>query len=157
MKQNNVTIVPMTAAHVPAVAELERLCFSTPWNEDILNHELVNPLSLWYVAEVEGQVAGYVGSQTVIDEADMMNIAVFPQFRRMGIAKMLLDKLEDTLAGNGVLWLALEVRASNEAAITLYQSRGYEQVGRRPRYYFKPTEDALILKKGLMPHENSGN
>lgn len=157
MKQSNATIVPMNAAHIPAVAELERLCFSTPWNEDILSHELVNPLSLWYVAEVGGKVAGYVGSQTVMDEADMMNVAVFPEFRRLGIAKLLLDELENTLAKNGVVTLALEVRVSNEPAIELYKSRGYEQVGRRPRYYFKPTEDALILKKGLMSHENSGN
>ena len=140
-------IVPMAEAHVAAVAELEKACFSAPWSEASVREELTNPLSLWLVSLVDGQVAGYVGSQTVLDEADMMNLAVASQHRRQGIARQLVEALGDALRAQGVQSLTLEVRASNEAAIQLYRSLCFTQVGRRPRYYTKPTEDALILRK----------
>ena len=72
----------MNARHVATVAELERLCFSLPWDEASVASELTNPLSLWLVAEENGVLAGYVGSQSVLGEADMMNLAVKPEFRR---------------------------------------------------------------------------
>ena len=140
-------IVPMAEAHVAAVAELEQVCFSAPWSEASVREELTNPLSLWLVALAGDQVAGYVGSQTVLDEADMMNLAVAPRHRRQGIARQLVEALGNALRAQGVQSLTLEVRASNEAAIQLYRSLGFTQVGRRPRYYTKPTEDALILRK----------
>ena len=144
-------IVPMAEAHVAAVAELEKACFSAPWSETSVREELTNPLSLWLVALAGDQVAGYVGSQTVLDEADMMNLAVAPRHRRQGIARQLVEALGDALQAQGVQSLTLEVRASNEAAIQLYRSLGFTQVGRRPRYYTKPTEDALILRWTLHP------
>ena len=140
-------IVPMAEAHVAAVAALERSCFSAPWSEQSVREELSNPLSLWLVALVDGQVAGYVGSQTVLDEADMMNLAVDPACRRQGIARALVEALTAALAERGVRSLTLEVRASNEGAIALYRTLGFAQVGRRPNYYTKPREDALILRK----------
>ena len=147
MMQNEIELVPMTEAHVAAVAALERVCFSDPWSEQSVRSELTNPLSLWLTALDGDTVAGYVGSQTVLDEADIMNVAVAPEYRRRGIARQLLDRLRDLLAAQGVRSLTLEVRASNEPAIALYESLGYVQVGRRPNYYFKPREDALILRK----------
>lgn len=140
-------ILPMTAAHIAPIAALERVCFSDPWPEAAVESELTNPLSLWLVAVEEGQVAGYVGSQSVLGEADVMNVAVSPEFRRRGVARALLLALERRLAENAVHCLTLEVRASNESAISLYHSLGYVQVGRRPNYYHKPREDALILRK----------
>ncbi len=140
-------ILPMTAAHIALIAALEQVCFSDPWPEAAVESELTNPLSLWLVAVEEGQVAGYVGSQSVLGEADMMNVAVSPEFRRRGVARALLLALERRLAENAVHSLTLEVRASNEPAISLYHSLGYVQVGRRPNYYHKPREDALILRK----------
>lgn len=137
----------MTEDHISAVAALERICFSDPWSEQSVQSELDNPLSLWLVALDEGQTVGYAGSQTVLDEADVMNVAVDPLYRRRGIARLLLNGLQSDLAKQGVRSLTLEVRASNEAAIALYQGLGYVQVGRRPNYYFKPKEDALILRK----------
>ena len=147
MKQNEIELVPMTEAHVAAVAALEQVCFSDPWSEQSVRSELTNPLSLWLTALDGDTVAGYVGSQTVLDEADIMNVAVAPEYRRRGIARQLLDRLRDLLAAQGVRSLTLEVRASNEPAIALYEALGYVQVGRRPNYYFKPREDALILRK----------
>lgn len=147
MTQSNVIVVPMTAAHTAAVAALEQICFSDPWPEAAVSSELENPLSYWLVA-LEGEtVVGYVGSQTVLGEADIMNVAVAPSHRRRGIAADLLQRLKNDLAERGVYSLTLEVRASNDAAIALYRLLGYVQVGRRPGYYHKPKEDALILRK----------
>lgn len=142
-------IVPMTPCHVPQIALLERRCFSDPWSEVSVGGELTNPLSLWLTALVGDTVVGYVGSQTVLDEADVMNVAVDPAYRRQGIGKRLMLELMAALKQAGVRTLALEVRASNEAALTLYRDLGFEQAGRRPGYYVKPREDALILKKRL--------
>ena len=80
----------MNESHVKQVAELEKICFSDPWSENSVASELNNPLSVWLVAEENGIVCGYVGSQTVLDETDMMNIAVHPDFRRKGIAAALI-------------------------------------------------------------------
>ncbi len=147
MTQNNFAVVPMTEAHVAQVAALEQVCFSDPWSENSVRSELENPLSTWLIA-LEGEtVLGYVGSQTVLDEADIMNVAVAPDHRRQGIARLLLERLEEALRARNVHSLTLEVRASNEPAKALYASLGYVRVGRRPNYYFKPREDALILRK----------
>lgn len=142
-------IVEMNADHVAAVAELEKLCFSDPWSEKSIASELSNKLALWLVAEEDGRVAGYIGSQTVPDESDMMNVAVHSDFRRRGIAEALVNGLCDALRERESVSLTLEVRASNEPAKALYEKLGFEQVGRRPNYYRNPKEDALILKKKL--------
>ena len=140
-------IVPMKDAHVSQVAQLEALCFRDPWSERSVASELNNPLSLWLVA-VEGErVAGYVGSQSVMGESDMMNVAVHPVFRRRGVAEKLILCLIEGLKANGNRCLTLEVRASNVSAIALYQKLGFEQVGLRKNYYRNPKEDALILRK----------
>ena len=144
---NNILIVPMTAAHTAQVAALEQVCFSDPWPEAAVASELDNPLSYWLVALDGETVVGYVGSQTVLGEADIMNVAVSPAFRRLGIAAELLERLKNDLKAEGVYSLTLEVRASNDAAIALYSLLGYAQVGRRPGYYHNPKEDALILRK----------
>lgn len=142
-------IIKMQPEHVAFVAEMERQCFSDPWSEKSVASELDNPLSLWLIAEADGEVAGYVGSQTVLDSADMMNLAVSQDFRRQGIGERLVNCLTDALKEKGVKTLLLEVRISNEPAKQLYQKLGFEIVGKRPRYYEKPREDALILRKEL--------
>lgn len=140
-------IIKMTQAHTKQVATLESACFSMPWSENAITSELNNPLSLWLVAVDGGTVVGYVGSQSVMGEADMMNIAVYSDHRRKGIAKSLVLALIDQLSQNEVHSLTLEVRASNFAAIQLYEQLGFAPVGRRPGYYKTPKEDALILRK----------
>ena len=142
-----IELAEMTAAHVPAVARLEQCCFSDPWSEASVAAELDNPLSLWLVALADGRVVGYVGSQAVLDAADVMNVAVDCAFRRRGIARVLLTALVDRLAARGVSSLALEVRPSNGGALALYRSLGFSEAGRRPGYYRNPREDALILRK----------
>ena len=142
-------IVPMTAAHVPQIAALEGVCFSDPWPEAAILPELTNALSLWLVAVSGDSVLGYVGSQTVMDESDMMNLAVAPQCRRQGIARSLITALIAALRKKGSGSLTLEVRTSNAGAIALYEAMGFSTVGRRPNYYFHPKEDALVLRKDL--------
>lgn len=137
----------MNADHVAQVAQLEKECFQDPWSERSIATELTNPLSLWLVALDGDRVIGYVGSQSVMGEADMMNIAVSAQHRRLGIAQGLVERLVAALEEKDVFSLALEVRASNEPAKALYSKLGFLQVGRRPNYYRNPKEDALILRK----------
>jgi len=147
MKQNDIQLQKMQHDHVAQIAELEKVCFSDPWNEASVASELTNPLSLWLVALDGDTVVGYIGSQTVLGEADIMNVAVSPAYRRTGIARMLLNELYRMLKAEQVYSLTLEVRVSNVPAIALYDSLGYRQVGRRPNYYHHPKEDALILRK----------
>lgn len=137
----------MTSDHVSQVAQLEAICFSDPWSEKSVASELSNPLSLWLVAEVDGQVAGYIGSQSVPPESDVMNVAVDPSYRRRGIAQALVTALVEQLQAAGNNSLTLEVRASNSAAIALYEKMGFAQIGLRKNYYRNPKEDALILRK----------
>lgn len=142
-------IVKMEACHVASVAALEKLCFSSPWSENSIASELQNPLALWLVAMEDGVLAGYIGSQTVQGESDMMNVAVNPEFRRRGIGRALVEALMTALAQEGSTSLTLEVRRSNAPAIALYEALGFEQVGCRKNYYRAPREDALILRREI--------
>ena len=144
-----IEIKTMTEDHVPQIAEMETLCFSDPWSEKSVASELNNRLSLWLVALDGDTVAGYVGSQSVLDEADMMNIAVHPDYRRQGIGRDLVLALAGALQKKGIRGLMLEVRQSNAPAIALYEQLGFQQVGMRPNYYRNPKENALILRKEL--------
>lgn len=136
----------MAQEHTEQVAELEAICFRDPWSLRSITSELTNPLSLWIVAMDGNVVAGYVGSQSVMGEADMMNLAVRPEYRRAGVGTELVEQLVLHLKNRGVCCLTLEVRLSNQHAIVLYEKLGFRQVGRRPNYYSNPKEDALILR-----------
>ena len=131
------------------IAGVCRRCFSDPWSENSISGELNSRLSYWLVAVQEGVLLGYIGSQSVLGESDMMNVAVHPDHRRKGVAEMLILQLMQDLKQRENLNLSLEVRASNMPAITLYEKLGFDTVGRRPNYYRHPKEDALIMKKAL--------
>jgi len=139
-------IVSMTAEHIPAVAELERRCFSAPWSERMLREHLENECAATLVAMGEdGTLLGYAGLLVVLDEGYITNVAVEPAYRRQGIARELLQVFERFGRANALAFLTLEVRDSNVPARTLYQSLGYEEVGRRKNYYDFPKEDAIIM------------
>lgn len=142
-----IVFTEMKAEHVPQVAQLEKLCFADPWSEMSIESELKSIWSYWVVAVEDEQVVGYVGSQSSIDETDIMNIAVHPGWRRRGIAESLIDYLIKDLKNRGSHALMLEVRVSNDPAIALYEKLGFRQVGLRKNYYRNPKEDALILRK----------
>ena len=147
VRRKMMEILLMNESHVEQVAQLEKVCFSAPWSENSIRGELLNPLALWLVAVEEERVIGYVGSQSVMGEADMMNVAVDPGCRRSGVGRKLVETLVADLARRQVNSLTLEVRASNGPAKALYEQLGFAQVGRRPNYYRNPKEDALILRK----------
>jgi len=140
-------IEKMNLSHVADIAALEKICFSDPWSENSVASELQNKLALWLVAVENETVAGYIGSQTVMGETDMMNVAVHPDFRRRGVAEALILTLVEELKKQESHCLTLEVRASNVPAIALYEKLDFSQIGRRKNYYRNPREDALILRK----------
>ena len=139
----------MTADHLEELEKLERICFSRPWSRKMLAEELENQCAAFLVAEdsVSGRVLGYAGLMVVADEGYITNVAVFPEYRRQGIAAQILQVFLQFAAANHLAFLTLEVRPSNAAAIALYQGFGFEEVGRRKNYYDLPKEDALILTK----------
>ena len=147
--KKNVRIVPMTSAHLDEVAELERVCFSTPWSRNMLAEELDNACSAFLVAldAEDGSVVGYAGLLVIADEGYITNVAVRPESRRGGVAGQLLDVFLKFAAANQLAFLTLEVRESNYAAIALYGSRGFRAVGRRKNYYEHPKEDAIIMTR----------
>ena len=141
-------IIRMNESHVPSVAAIEKECFGRDaWSEKSVSGELTNALALWLVAVEGDTVAGYVGSQTVCNETDMMNVAVTADFRRRGIGEKLVNALVEELKAMDSRCLTLEVRASNTPAQAMYEKLGFTEIGRRPRYYQNPKEDALILRK----------
>lgn len=137
---SDINILPMSETHLSALAELEKQCFSSPWSEEALREELQNPCAHFYVALCDAKVAGYLGCHHIGGEGFVTNIAVFPAFRRNGIARALIGAALDAPIDR----LSLEVRVSNEAAIALYASLGFVNEGRRPHFYTHPDEDAFI-------------
>lgn len=139
-------IVPMTAAHLPAVAALEKLCFpADPWSGELFRDALDNPHTAILLAQGEdGAILGYAVLSVVLDEGNLDNIAVAPEARRRGVA----DALLGALTGFGrehLSVLMLEVRASNAPAIALYEKHGFVAVGRRKNYYDAPREGAVLM------------
>lgn len=147
-EQMHVRIVPMTGDHLDEVAELERICFTTPWSRNMLVEELQNDCAAFLVAlDDEDHVAGYAGLLVVLDEGYITNVAVRPEYRRQGIASQLLDVFRRFAEGRSMAFLTLEVRASNTAARGLYARHGYVEAGRRKNYYEHPREDAIIMTR----------
>ena len=145
----NIKIVPMNADHLDELEKLEKICFSRPWSRKMLAEELENQCAAFLVAQDgdTGKVVGYAGLLVVADEGYITNVAVFPEYRRRGVAAQLLSVFENFARGSHLAFLTLEVRPSNTAAIALYESFGFQQAGRRKNYYDLPKEDALILTK----------
>ena len=139
-------IKPMEERHISAIARLEQACFAHPWSEQALRDELENEQAVFFVAEDEtGRLMGYTGMHVVLGECYMDNLAVDPSFRHKGVGRALLQALIDWAYEHEGVFLTLEVRPSNGIARHLYTAMGLREVGRRPRYYTDPTEDALLM------------
>lgn len=139
-----VTIIPMQRGHIPAIAALEAICFSTPWTAEGLSEELENPQAHFLTALEAETVCGYIGVQEIRGEGYVTNVAVLPQYRRTGIARALLTAAVQGAKARGCAFLSLEVRTGNTAAIRLYESLGFRFVGIRKNFYRDPAEDACI-------------
>lgn len=135
-----------TRGDVPRVVEIERSSFSDPWTAGAFRNAAEEDRLLFLVAEHEGAVVGYAVSWHVVDEAELANLAVAQEARGQGIGGALLDTVIAVARESGCASMHLEVRESNAAARGLYASRGFEEVGRRRRYYREPVEDALVLR-----------
>ena len=143
-----ITVLPMAAEHIGAVAALEQTCFSTPWSAAALTEELDNPPAVFRVAtDAAGAVLGYMGMHHIGDEGFVTNVAVSPAARRQGVAAALLAHMADYAVQHSLYRITLEVRVSNAPAIALYEGAGYVRDGVRPRFYRNPTEDAAIYSR----------
>ncbi|MBQ8563461.1 MAG: ribosomal protein S18-alanine N-acetyltransferase [Firmicutes bacterium] len=128
------------------IEELEKICFADPWSYESLEQDILrNKLAFYIVAEVDGEVCGYVGIWNIVDEGHITNVAVSPDFRRMHIASNMLDVLIASCEAAGVERFTLEVRAGNEPAKALYAGKGFREMGIRKGYYQDNGEDAIIM------------
>ncbi len=141
----DIRISEMAAEDIPEVAALERQTFSVPWSENSFRTSLRLPDTLYLTVRQEGRLAGYCGFLQSSDEADVMNVAVAPEFRNRGVGRRMLQELMERGRGRGVLRYTLEVRQSNAAAIHLYEKLGFVFAGIRKNFYEKPTESAVIM------------
>lgn len=148
-KPAEVSVRKMEKSDVKALAEIERECFSLPWSENALETELSNENAVFLVAEIEGEVCGYIGAHTVVDEAYIANVAVSGSFRRRGVGESLVRACCDKVKALGCSFISLEVRVSNEKAIALYEKTGFVPLGERKNFYSSPTENALIMTKNF--------
>ncbi|MDR3295026.1 MAG: ribosomal protein S18-alanine N-acetyltransferase [Clostridiales Family XIII bacterium] len=129
-----------------AMAELDKRCFSVPWNlEDFIYEITENDLALYLVLTEGGRVIGYAGLWVVLREGHITNLAVHPDCRRQGFGARLLDALIQWAADLGAEDFTLEVRESNRAAVRMYERFGFREEGRRKNYYANPVEDAVIM------------
>lgn len=128
---------------VAEIYKIENECFSTPWSENSIAESIENENTILYIAELDGKTAGYMGVQVFSGEGYVTNVATLKEFRRRGVAKALINEVMK----NEMEFLTLEVRQSNIPAIRLYRSLGFVEVGKRPRFYREPTEDAVLMTR----------
>ncbi len=129
-----------------SIAALEKECFSEPWSAEAVNESAAEGV-MFFVFEENGNIVGYVGLQTVLDEGYITNVAVSRDYRRRGIGKALIEALDQKADDIPLSFISLEVRESNTAAIFLYTSCGYENAGVRKGFYRNPRENAIIMTK----------
>lgn len=139
-------ICPMTERDCEKTEELMKVCFSVPWSLEALKEMFYTEGYCSFLAKEDEEIIGYVGMKTVLDEADITNVAVLPSHRKKGIAGKLLERLLQEAKEQKLHSIYLEVRASNKAAITLYEHAGFQMIGQRKNYYDHPREDALLMQ-----------
>ena len=142
---------PAVAKDLSQVARIERSCFADPWSEESFRRLLVGAPAIFLIAlfPPDEAIAGYVVAFSFGEDGEVLNVAVDPKFRGRGLAGRLLDAALIEMSARGVRTAFLEVRESNSAARALYDSRGFIEIGRRSKYYRRPVEDALVLRRSL--------
>jgi [ribosomal protein S18]-alanine N-acetyltransferase len=143
---NKVTLHPVTTADLDEVLSLERASFEHPWSREHILNEIRSPLSFPLLARMEdGTCAGYICPMLVLDEGQILNVAVHPLYRGRGVARTLLEAVLGQFRVRGATNVYLEVRPTNTAAICLYTRHGFVASGRRKAYY-ENGEDAILMK-----------
>ena len=150
----DVKIRIMKEKDLDRIMEVEKNCFTTPWSRESFLLEITkNQLARYFVAEIDGIVAGYGGIWLILDEGHITNIAVDDKYRRLGLGKKLLEELILLCEKHELRAMTLEVREDNEAAKELYRSYGFIENGRRPNYYQDVGKDAILMWKNLESRE----
>lgn len=139
------TFREMTRDDADAIAAIEAKCFAMPWGREDFWREAQNELATYIVGELDGRIVAYAGAWVSFNQAEVMNVAVEPEFRGQGIGTIIFGKLIEAVKLRGATAITLEVRPSNTAAIKLYESFGLRSVGRRRGYYLDNGEDAMIM------------
>lgn len=145
----NIVFDHLRAQYIDGVYEAEQESFSVPWTRAQFVEELDNPLARYWIALVDGKVAGYGGLWQVCGDGQITNIAVRPAYRRKGLGRQIVGQMCIFGEQYGLFQLSLEVRESNVPALALYTSCGFVQVGRRPGYYADNREAAILMTKML--------
>lgn len=141
----DVSLHPVTEADLEEVVEIERLSFQHPWNREHILNEIQSPHSFpLLVRTADGVCVGYICPMLVLDEGQILNVAVHPSFRGKGVGKLLVLSALEEFRKRGASIVMLEVRPSNAAAISLYRLLGFVATGRRRRYY-ENGEDAILM------------
>ncbi len=138
----------MREKDLEAVAELEKICFSQSWSWNLLESGLHSPYDEYYVFEQNGELLGYCNLRVLAGEGEIERICVRPGSRRLGVGRKLMEEMERSARGQGVVRMMLEVREGNEAARRLYESFGFGAIAVRKNYYHDPLENAVIMGKG---------
>lgn len=139
----------MQELDIQAIVQIERMSFSTPWSETSFFNEIYKNKALAKVAVSDGVIAGYVCAEHILDEGHILDLAVRPDYRGMGIASLLVRNTIKEMKARGCRVLYLEARASNSAAKRLYQGLGFKVVSTRKGYYTAPVEDAVLMERDL--------
>lgn len=144
-QRDNVIIRKAVIGDAFALSLIEKECFSEPWSENVFAEDIKRETSATFVALCDEKIIGFVNLSTVLDEANINNVAVTEDFRRMGVAQKLLDKAFSAL--DEIAFFHLEVREGNSAAIALYEKNGFLKDGLRKNFYKNPTENAILMTK----------
>jgi ribosomal-protein-alanine N-acetyltransferase len=145
-------IRPLRETDLPAVLAIEEASFPNPWRPEHFQHEMTSPYSFPLIAECEGAVVGYVCLMALFEEAQILDIAVAPDQRGKGVARLLMDQAISMAREKEAEVLALEVRVSSSAAISLYERCGFIRTGLRSRYY-EGRDDAVLMELNLIVKE----
>lgn len=142
-------IEKMSENDLEEVTAIERRAFTDPWSKRAFQYDLKSDYAKPIVARFENHIAGYACLYLAADEMMIGNIAVSPDFQQRGIGSKMMEYIVDLAVNQSISQIALEVRESNQAARSLYLRFGFEITGRRKYYYRNPTEDALMMIKGI--------
>lgn len=145
---DRIELMPLQLSDCEAVFEIAKICLPEKWSLDSIRSVLKYENNIYYVAHSIEQslVIGFAGIMVIVDEAELLNIAVAPEFRRQGIGSMLLGRMMQEAEQTRAFRLLLEVRESNFTARELYRQHQFVEIGTRREYYHNPVEDAVIME-----------
>ena len=147
---NGLLIDDMKVADLPEILAIETASFRTPWSETLFYNEIFKTISVARVAKINGKIVGHLCANVIIDEGHILNLAVHPEHRGLGIASRMIQEMLEIMRVVNCRSVFLEVRVSNEEARKMYEKFGFGLLGTRKNYYISPVEDAVVMVLRLM-------